>query len=67
MNKFAERFKELRLEKGLAQKELAKLLGVARSAVCYWETGQRIPGFDYAVKIAQFFNVSLDYLAGLEY
>ena len=66
MKIFGERLKELRLEKGETQEQTAKALGV--SAICYlhYEKNQREPSFDLLVKIAQHFNISLDYLFGLE-
>ncbi len=57
--------KELRQEKGETQEQTASALGV--SAVCYlhYEKNQREPSFDLLIKIARYFNVSLDYLFGL--
>lgn len=66
MEKFRERLKELRLEKGLTQKQLAENIGSVQSAVYYWENGQRIPSALSIIAIAKFFGVSADYLLGLE-
>ncbi len=66
MNKFGERLKELREEKGLTQEELAEAIGYSDVSIYYWETGKRLPYLDTAIVIAQFFKVSLDYLAGIE-
>lgn len=66
MKVFAERLKGLREEKGLSQEKLAKLLGIAHGAISFWELGKRVPSFENAIIIAKFFNVSLEYLAGLE-
>lgn len=67
MSKFAERLKELRIEKGLTRKEFANKVGVfTPAAVGLWEKGKRVPNFDVVISIAQFFGVSIDYLAGLE-
>ena len=41
MEKFIERLKELRMEKELSQMELAKLTGLSRSAIGFYESGQR--------------------------
>lgn len=65
MSKFAERLKELRLEKGLGQKQLAKLIGVASGAIAFWELDKRTPSLDNAMLVAKFFGVSLDYLSGM--
>ncbi|MEQ2129931.1 helix-turn-helix transcriptional regulator [Caldanaerobacter subterraneus KAk] len=59
-----KRIKELRKKKGITQKELASYLGVSDRAVGYYESGQRTPPPDILQKIADFFNVSTDYLLG---
>lgn len=61
---FAERFKKLRLEKSISQQEIATSLGVDRSIVSHWERGTRIPSLDIAYSLADYFEVSLDYLVG---
>ncbi|MBQ3220264.1 MAG: helix-turn-helix transcriptional regulator [Clostridia bacterium] len=66
MKIFADRLLELRKEKNLSQATLAKALGVSFSVVCYWETNRSEPTAPNIVKIAEFFNVSADYLLGLE-
>lgn len=66
MKEFGEKLKELRKEKGLTQKQLAEQLGNAQSAIYYWETNQQEPNISALKKICQFFNVSSDYLLGLE-
>lgn len=64
MNKFAERLKELREEKGLTQKELSLQTGLAQSSIAHWENNQRIPNIEVAMKFAIFFKVSVDYIVG---
>ena len=64
-NNFGEVLKELRLEKKLSQKELAKQIGVGKSIISSWELGQNQPTLPNLVAIAKFFGVSIDYLAGL--
>lgn len=59
-----ERLKELRIEKGLSQAQLAKETQLGQSAIAYWETGQRIPNAQAVVTLARYFNVSTDYLLG---
>lgn len=56
--------KKLRTEKNITQKDLAKYLGVSDRSVGYYETGQRTPPPDIIEKIADYFNVSVDYLLG---
>lgn len=65
MESFSERLKELRLEKGLGQVALAKELGVGKSVISLWEKGQCEPTLGNLIKIADYFGVSLDFLAGL--
>ena len=62
---FCQRLKELRTTHNLAQEQLGEKLGAAKQTVGHWETGYRLPPFDVAVAIAEYFHVSLDYLAGL--
>ena len=64
MNKFAERIRELRFEKGLSRKQLAQALFISERLVSYWENNERECDFDMLIKIAKFFNVSIDYLLG---
>lgn len=59
------RIKILRNEKGLSQRELAKMLNLSSSTIAMYETGKRKPDSETLEKIAQFFNVSTDYLLGL--
>lgn len=66
MKIFCERFKELRIENGLSMMQLAKELNVSDAAISRWENEQHIPNIEYLYQIAKFFNVSADYLIGLE-
>ena len=63
-NFFGEKLKELRTEKGLSQRKLGEILGVCNQAVSFWETGSREPDLDTIIKIADFFDVSVDFLLG---
>ena len=67
MSKFSKRLKELRKEKGLSQQELSIELKckITQPAIARWENDERVPNLDAVILLAQFFNVSLDYLAGL--
>lgn len=62
----AERIKLLREQKGITQSELAKSIGISRSGVNAWEMGLSIPSTQYIVEIAKTFNVSTDFLLGME-
>ena len=66
MNKFAEKLKELRDEKNLSQRTLAKELGFSQAAIARWENSLQTPNIDVAIIIAKYFKVSTDYLLGLE-
>ena len=65
-NIFAERLKELRLEKEIPQEKLAADLGVGNGTISLWETGKREPKLSNLILIAEYFGVTIDYLAGLE-
>lgn len=65
-NIFGERLKELRLENGIGQVKLSKDLNVSKGIICLWENGLREPKLSNLVSLAQYFQVSIDYLAGLE-
>lgn len=61
---FSERLKELRIKSQLSQVELAKRIGITSSAISMYECGQREPSFELEERIADYFNVDLDYLRG---
>ena len=62
----AKRLKQIRLEKKLSQNEVALGIGVDISSISYWESGRYEPKATYIYRLANFFNVSSDYLLGLE-
>lgn len=64
MKKFGNVLKELRNEKHLTGEELGKALSVTKVAISNWENGNRTPDTDMLKKIANYFDVSLDYLLG---
>jgi len=59
-----ERLIEVRNEKGITQEELSNYLNVSRSTIAGYETGKRKPEYETLQKLANYFNVSLDYLLG---
>jgi len=65
MKIFSERLKELRIEKGLSQRELAKMVNLSHNAIAQWESESRIPNAEAVVILAKFFNVTTDYLLGV--
>ncbi|MBQ3019261.1 MAG: helix-turn-helix transcriptional regulator [Clostridia bacterium] len=66
MVSFGERLKELRAEKNIGQIELAKTLNLSNGIISLWENNLREPKLSNLILLAQFFNVSIDYLAGIE-
>lgn len=66
MSIFAERLRELRTDKNLSMKQLAKLINVTDAAISNWENDINEPKITYLKIIAEFFGVSADYLIGLE-
>ena len=60
----AERIKQLRVAAGLSQKSAAEAVGMSEQMWQQYEYGTRTPGFEKLIALADFFNVSLDYLAG---
>jgi transcriptional regulator with XRE-family HTH domain len=60
------RIRALRIEKHLTQAETARRLGISKAMISSYELEQRAPSYDILIKIAAFFNVSTDYLLGLE-
>lgn len=63
---FKERLKDLRKSKGLSQVALADRLGLSKSTIGAYETGDITPSVDALNAIADFFNVDMDYLLGKE-
>lgn len=61
---FKDRFKELRLQSGLSQVEMANKLHISKSAVGAYETGDRTPTFSYLIELSDRFGVSIDWLVG---
>lgn len=61
---FKEIIKELRNQRGLTQEGLAQEMGVSKSSVAMWETGNRFPSKEIYEQLADLFNVDIDYLYG---
>ena len=60
------RIKQLRKEKNITASQLAKHINVADSTMSLYENGKREPPFETLKSIADFFNVSIDYLLGAD-
>ena len=65
-NIFGTTLKRLRLENHLSQRQLGDALGVCNQTVSFWESGKREPSLDALVSVAKYFDVSTDYLLGVE-
>lgn len=63
---FGIKLRELRLNAGLTQQQLAAQLGITKSVVSYYELQERYPSPEVLIKIASVFHVSTDYLLGIE-
>lgn len=66
MSDFKNRLKELRLENNLTQTALANKLGVKQGVITNWELRGSEPTAEYLIKLANIFEVSTDYLLGIE-
>ena len=62
--KFSDRLKTLRQERKVSQKDLSDLIGVTPRAWRFYESGDREPNITNLIALADFFNVSIDYLVG---
>lgn len=63
---FSENLRLLRKARGLKQQELADQLGISLRAYQYYERNEREPQLSVLVRIADYFGISLDELAGRE-
>lgn len=61
---FSQRLSELRKNKKLTQAEFARVFNIATGTIGMWESGKRTPDNETMKKIADFFDVSIDYLVG---
>lgn len=59
---FGCKLKELRTAQKMTQQQLADRIGVAKSVVSYYESGDRYPSYDVLIRIAHIFHTSTDYL-----
>lgn len=66
MKIFAQRLKELRVERGLSTMALGKAIGVSDMAICRWENNKNDIKSEQLARIAKYFGVSADYLIGID-
>ena len=59
---FGDKLKSLRTAQEMTQQQLGERIGVAKSIVSYYESGDRYPSYDVLVRIAHVFHTTTDYL-----
>ena len=64
--KFSKRLKDLRIEKGMSQMDLAKATGISQSAIAKWELDKTEPTASALIKLSEFFGKTVQYLLGIE-
>lgn len=65
-NTFGKNLRALRESAGIGQVKLALDLGVSKAIISLWENEKREPTMSYLIALAKYFDVSIDYLVGLE-
>ena len=63
--KYYERLKDLREDHDLSQTDVADILGILQSDYSKYELGKHMMGIDKYIKLAQYYNVSIDFIVGL--
>ena len=66
MVNLGERLKTLRLDKRMTQTSVAQRIGVSKAMISSYELEQRSPSYGVLIKLAALYNVSTDYLLGVE-
>lgn len=64
--KFKDNLRELRAERNIGQVELAKSIEVSKGIISLWENGLREPNMYSLIKLAKFFNITIDELVGFD-
>jgi len=62
---YYQRLKDMREDRDMSQKDIAKLLEISQSDYSKYELGKHMMGIDKYIKLARFYNVSLDFLVGI--
>lgn len=63
--RYYPRLRDLREDADLTQDQLVKILGMHKTTYTNYEQGKREPPFELIIRLAVFYNVSIDYIAGL--
>jgi transcriptional regulator with XRE-family HTH domain len=66
MINLGNKLKTLRIQRQMTLKDVACRVGVSKSIVSAYENGSRRPSYEMLIKLARLFNVTTDYLLGLE-
>ncbi len=66
MSGFAANLKKIRKSSNITQRTLGEHLGYQYTAIANYESGRNEPSIDDLIKIAEFFDVTMDYLVGRE-
>jgi transcriptional regulator with XRE-family HTH domain len=61
---FGDIIKNLRIDHGITQEELASIMDLSRPTITKYETNERVPDLDTITRLADYFGVSVDYLCG---
>lgn len=64
MRKYIQRLRQLRQQRGISMLVLSELCGLSKNMISMYESGERTPSLTTTIAIADFFDVSLDYLVG---
>jgi transcriptional regulator with XRE-family HTH domain len=67
MNKYGESLKRQRENNNLTQSQLARDTGLKQSMISWWEAGNGLPNIDFCVRLADYYNISLDELVDRDY
>ncbi|MBO5378726.1 MAG: helix-turn-helix transcriptional regulator [Clostridia bacterium] len=59
------RLKDVREDRDLKQSDIAKILETTQEQISKYETGKQLMGIDKYIKLAEFYNISIDYLVGI--
>ena len=63
--KIKNRLKDVREDRDLKQSDIAKILETTQEQISKYETGKQLMGIDKYIKLAEFYNMSIDYLVGI--
>lgn len=61
---FSDRLRQERQKRGLKQTDMAEVLHIPKSSLCYYESGKAVPSLDKTYQLADILNLSLDFLCG---